>query len=134
MQLTCTLHKMATPVLLLLFIKLEVGVLACKIAGIFAYNRPVSILLDEIKISDSALAKKATALVESCSPWFLVNHSIRTYCFGVAIAKHLRIKADPEGFYLSAIINAYPRYDFKASFACLIEQEIGAPGWNRTST
>lgn len=105
MQLTCTLHKTATPVLLSRFIKLEIGGLARRIARAFAYNRPVSMPLDEIKIPDSALAKKATALVESCSPLFLVNHSIRTYCFGVAIAKHLGIKADPEVFYLSAIMH-----------------------------
>jgi len=43
--------------------------------------------------------------VEACSAEFLVNHSIRTYCFGAAIARHLKLKADMEVLYLASIMH-----------------------------
>ena len=105
MQVTESLSKTPTPVLLSRFARLEIETLARKIARAFGYNRPPNISLDEIKIPDTQLAKEATELVESCSPQFLVNHSIRTYFFGAAIAKHLDIRADMELFYVSAIMH-----------------------------
>ncbi|MFT5132664.1 MAG: cyanamide hydratase family protein with HD domain [Gammaproteobacteria bacterium] len=105
MQLTKSLSRTPTPLLISRFARLEIETLGRKIAQAFGYNRPKNISLDEIKIPDTQLVKDATELVESCSPQFLVNHSIRTYCFGVAIAKHLNIKADMELFYLSAIMH-----------------------------
>jgi cyanamide hydratase family protein with HD domain len=84
---------------------LEVGGLVRKIARAFGHNRPTPIGIDDIKIPDSSIVKQATELVENCSPQFLVNHSIRTYCFGVAIAKHLNLKADMEVLYLASIMH-----------------------------
>lgn len=105
MQLTQSLSRTPAPVLISRFVRLELGGLGRKIARAFGYNRPRDISIDEIRIPDTQLAREATELVEGCSPPFLVNHSIRTYCFGVAIAKHLDIKADWELFYLSSIMH-----------------------------
>ena len=105
MQLTQTLARTPTPILISRFARLEMGGLARKMARAFGYNRPANIDLDEIRIPDSSLAVKATAMVEQCSPLFLLNHCIRTYCFGVAIARHLHLKADLEVFYLASIMH-----------------------------
>ncbi len=105
LQLTTSLSRTPTPVLISRFAKLEVGGLVRKIARAFGHNRPTPFGIDDIKIPDSSIVKQATELVESCSPQFLVNHSIRTYCFGVAIAKHLNLKADMEVFYLASIMH-----------------------------
>jgi cyanamide hydratase family protein with HD domain len=105
MQLTSSLEKTAVPILISRFIRLEAGDLGRKIARAFGYKRPGNIPIEDIKIPDTNLVKEATELVEACSPKFLVNHSIRTYCFGVAIARHLNIKADMELFYLSSIMH-----------------------------
>ncbi len=105
MQLTKSLSRTPTPVLISRFARLEIGGLGRKIARAFGYRRPDNIAIEEIKIPDTQLALDATELVEACSPQFLVNHSIRTYCFGVAIARQLDIKADMEVFYLSSIMH-----------------------------
>jgi cyanamide hydratase family protein with HD domain len=105
MQLTRSLSRTSTPILISRFARLEAGGLLRKIARAFGHNRPAPIGIDDIKIPDSELAKQATELVQSCSPQFLVNHSIRTYCFGVALARHLQLKADMEVFYLASIMH-----------------------------
>ena len=105
MKLTTSLSRTSTPVLLSRFARLEIGGLARKLARAFGYNKPGFIELEEIKIPDSELAKQATSMVEAVSPLFVLNHSIRTYCFGVALARHLHIKADMEVFYLAAIMH-----------------------------
>jgi cyanamide hydratase family protein with HD domain len=105
MELTTALSKTPTPILISRFARLEVGGLFRKIARAFGHNRPTPIGIDDIKIPDSTIAKQATELVESCSPQFLINHSIRTYCFGVALARHLNLKADMEVFYLASIMH-----------------------------
>jgi cyanamide hydratase family protein with HD domain len=81
------------------------GGLVRKIARAFGHNCPAPIGIDDIKVPDTTIAKQATELVERCSPQLLVNHSIRSYCFGVAIARHLKLKADMEVFYLASIMH-----------------------------
>lgn len=105
MQLTTTLSRTPTPVLISRFARLEISGLGRKIARAFGYRRPENIPIEDIVIPDTQLAKDATALVEACSPQFLVNHSIRTFCFGAAIARQLDIKADMEVFYLASIMH-----------------------------
>ena len=105
MQLTTSLSRTPTPLLLSRFARLELGGLGRKLARAFGYNRPKFIALEEIRIPDSSLAREATSLVEAVSPLFVLNHSLRTYCFGVALARHLDIKADMEVFYLAAIMH-----------------------------
>lgn len=105
MELTKSLSRTPTPVLISRFARLEISGLGRKIARAFGYRRPDNISIEEIKIPDTQLALDATELVEACSPQFLVNHSIRTFCFGVAIARQLNIKADMELFYLASIMH-----------------------------
>ena len=105
MQTTQSLSRTSTPVLISRFARLEIGGLGRKIARAFGYNKPANIAIDDINIPDTQLVKEATDMVEACSPLFLLNHSIRTYCFGVALAKHLHINADWELFYLAAIMH-----------------------------
>lgn len=105
MQLTETLSRTPAPILISRFAKLEIAGLGRKIARAFGYNKPTHIPIDDIQIPDSKLAIQATELVDACSPEFLLNHSIRTYCFGVAIARHLQLKPDLELFYLASILH-----------------------------
>lgn len=105
MQLTESLPRTPTPLLISRFARLEIGSLGRKIARAFGYRRPPHIALEDIKIPDTQIAKEATEMVEQCSPQFLVNHSIRTYCFGVALAGQLRLKPDLEILYLGAIMH-----------------------------
>ncbi len=105
MQLTQSLSRVSAPLLISRFMRLEISALARKVARAFGHRTPPDIPITDIKIPDSELAVKATRLVEQCSPLFLLNHSIRTYCFGAAIARQLGIKADMEVFYLAAIMH-----------------------------
>jgi cyanamide hydratase family protein with HD domain len=105
MELTRSLARTPTPILISRFARLELGGLARKITRAFGHNRPAAMGINDIKIPDTAIAKQATELVERCSPPFLLNHAIRTYCFGVAIARHLHLKADMEVFYLASIMH-----------------------------
>lgn len=136
MPLTESLERIPKATLIPRLVRSEISSLVRKLVRAFGYRRPRTIPLDEIKIPDSDLAIKATQLVEQCSPPFLLNHSLRTYCFGVAIAKHLRLKPDLEVFYLAAIMHdlgLVPPYDrqqdsFEITGAVAARQFIIAQG------
>ena len=119
MELTKSLSRTPTPLLILRFARLELDSLVRRVARALGMNRPVAISLDELTIPDSRLALQATTLARGCEPTFLFNHSVRTFLFGTAIAKHLALRPDPELLYLAAILHDValtPEYDREGSF------------------
>lgn len=54
---------------------------------------------------DSAIALQARELVQKLSPGFMVNHVLRTYCFGMVIAHRNHMAIDRELFYLAAVLH-----------------------------
>lgn len=57
------------------------------------------------QMPDSHHCQKALDLVIEYSPAHLVNHCLRTYAFGTAMAHKVRQKYDPEVFFLGAIMH-----------------------------
>lgn len=67
-----------------------------------------------MRVPDSALARRARELItDVAAPW-LVNHSVRSYAWGVELARHDGLEFDPEILYVSAMlhdIGMVPAYD-----------------------
>jgi hypothetical protein len=58
-----------------------------------------------VRVPDSALAQKVTALVREASPEPLFNHCARTYVFGSKLGEARKLKFDPELLFLAAIMH-----------------------------
>ena len=56
-------------------------------------------------VPDSAMARRAGELIADVAPAFLVNHSVRSYAFGVELAWHDRLDFDPEILYVAALLH-----------------------------
>ncbi|NBI53274.1 hypothetical protein EIZ48_11870 [Photobacterium alginatilyticum] len=44
-------------------------------------------------------------MVKACSPEFLLNHSLRSYAFGIAMAHKVKSKIDKEVFFLGSVMH-----------------------------
>ena len=65
-------------------------------------------------VPDSALARRARERIADVAPPSLVNHSVRSYAWGVELARHDGLQFDPEILYVSAMlhdIGLVPAYD-----------------------
>ena len=60
---------------------------------------------EEYHIPGSSACMQALDLVRSCSPDFLLNHSLRSYAFGVAMAHKVNRKFDQEVFFLGSVMH-----------------------------
>ncbi len=119
MQLTQTLERRPVTQMILTFAQLEIGALGRRVAQAFGFQRPRHIDIDDIKVPDTQIVRQATELVESCSPDFLVNHCFRSYFFGVAVGRHLKLRPDLELLFLSCIMHdlgVTEEYDSDGSF------------------
>jgi HD domain-containing protein len=56
-------------------------------------------------VPDSALARRARERITEVGPPFLVNHSVRCYAWGVELARHDRLRFDPEILYVAAMLH-----------------------------
>ncbi|WP_445365922.1 HD domain-containing protein [Microbulbifer sp. ANSA001] len=71
------------------------------------------------QIPDSMSCKKALDMVAQCSPDFLLNHSLRSYTFGLAMSHKVKTVIDQEVYFLGAImhdIGLTPAYDVGGTF------------------
>jgi len=57
------------------------------------------------QVPDSENCQKALAMVAEYSPDYLVNHSLRSYAFGIAMAHKAKQPFDKEVFFLGAIMH-----------------------------
>jgi hypothetical protein len=67
-----------------------------------------------VPVPDSALARRARDLITEVAAPFLVNHSVRVYAWAVELARHDRLRFDPEILYVSSMlhdIGLVPPYD-----------------------
>ena len=55
-------------------------------------------------VPDSALARRARQLITDVAAPFLVNHSVRVYAWAVELARHDRLRFDPEILYVSSML------------------------------
>lgn len=65
-------------------------------------------------VPDSSVAKRARELIGDREPPFLVNHSIRSYAWAVALASVDHLEFDPEILYVAALlhdIGLVPEFD-----------------------
>lgn len=60
---------------------------------------------EEYQIPDSDNCKKALAMVGEYSPHHLLNHCLRSYAFGIAMAHKVKQPFDKEVFFLGAIMH-----------------------------
>ena len=58
-----------------------------------------------ITVPDSAIARRASERMADVAAPFLVNHSIRCYGWAVELARHDRLKFDPEILYVAAMLH-----------------------------
>jgi cyanamide hydratase family protein with HD domain len=119
MQLTTQLSRTPVPVLILRFAGLEIGNVLRRAARALGIHRPVTLSLDNLAVPDSNLARQATTLARGCEPDFLLNHSVRSYLFGLAVGRHMGLRPDHELLYLAAILHDIaltPPYDGDGSF------------------
>jgi hypothetical protein len=73
----------------------------------------------DIEVPDSALARRARALIGDVAEPFLVNHSVRSYAWAVELARHDELTFDPEVLYVAAVlhdIGLVPAYDVGGCF------------------
>jgi hypothetical protein len=73
-----------------------------------------------LPVPDSTLARQARELIADVAAPFLVNHSVRSYAWAVELARHDRLRFDPEILYASAIlhdIGLVPAYDLGGDYA-----------------
>jgi len=61
--------------------------------------------MTKLDVPDTAIATAATALLTSCSPGHLVNHCLRTFEFGLALARRDHLEPDRELFYVAAALH-----------------------------
>jgi cyanamide hydratase family protein with HD domain len=117
--LTMELDRTPAPTLVMRFAQVELGGLVRKAARAIGINRPEAFGIGELTVPDSALARKALELVRTCEPDFLLNHSMRSYLFGAAVARKLDLQYDAEVLFLASIMHdlglAEP-YDTDGSF------------------
>jgi HD superfamily phosphodiesterase len=73
----------------------------------------------DMPVPNSAVARRARELIEESEPAFLVNHSIRSYAWAVALAPVDQLLFDPEVLYVAALlhdIGLVPAYDTGGCF------------------
>lgn len=105
MPITTTLQSPTLPILALRLGRFRLQASVRRTLSALGLRRQARYRLDDLTIPDSEIANKVTRLVTEVSPAFLVNHSIRTYLFGVALGLRDEMKFDRELFYLAAIMH-----------------------------
>ena len=87
---------------------MEIQTAGRRLLRLLGVHEPIDISLEDLTIPDSKIANEATTLITECEPDYILNHSMRTYLFGAAIARHHNMKFDAEVF-LSRGANARHR-------------------------
>lgn len=117
--LTTNLGRTPSLQLAFRFARVELGGLARRLARTIGINRPLPLGIGELAVPDTAMARQAIDLVQSCEPTYLFNHSMRSYLFGAAVGRKLNLNYDAEVLFLASIMHdlglASP-YDTAGSF------------------
>lgn len=105
MKLTTTLPRVPAWRLALGFALLGQTELRQKLACATGLRRRVRIMDSDLALPDSALCRKATALVTAVSPPFLLNHGVRSFVFGAALGRRDGRQFDRELLYLACVMH-----------------------------
>ena len=126
--------------LLLPIIGLEVQARWRQLGHWLGWRRTVEVLEEDMSIPDSQLCHKATDLVRALSPEVLVQHGLRSYVFGGALARLDGLIYDRELFFLACIMHdlglteschgprAFEVEGADRAYAFLVEQQIPREG------
>lgn len=102
-----TIHRPKPPAWLLAtrLVHLQSQAMLRRLARSCGMRRVAHLEESDLAIPDSALARKAVALVTETSPGFLLNHGLRAYAFGAALGRRDRLKFDRELLFLAAVMH-----------------------------
>lgn len=87
------------------FIQNDIVYAAQRVKRFISREHIAYIAKEQYRVPDSAHSRNALALVAECSPDHLLNHCLRTYAFGIAMAHRVKAPFDKEVFFLGAIMH-----------------------------
>jgi hypothetical protein len=105
MELTKTKPSPSKPCLIHAFIKTDVRNAVNRTKRFISREHLEYVAKSEYQIPDSENCLKALKLVQQHSPDFLLNHCLRSYAFGVAMAHKVKSSFDKEVFFLGSIMH-----------------------------
>lgn len=119
MKLTTKKTKPCKCCLLKDFIKYDISNGFDKVKRFISKEHVQYIAKNEYKIPDSKICLDALDFVSKCSPDHLLNHSLRSFSFGVAMAHKINNKFDKEVLFLGSImhdVGLTPQYNDNETF------------------
>jgi len=87
------------------FIKGDIRTATEKTRNVVLRRQAPYVSPDHYKFPDTKACKEALHLVEQNSPTFLLNHSIRSYAFGLAMSHKVNKPIDREVFFVGSIMH-----------------------------
>lgn len=105
MHLTHEKPQLSKPCLVCRFIQSDITYAAQRTKRFVSRERIAYVAKEQYEIPDSQSCTRALELVAECSPKHLLNHCLRTYAFGVAMAHRVKAAFDKEVFFLGAIMH-----------------------------
>lgn len=119
MELTQALTRTSPLLLISRFVMGDVRTLGRKLKRSLTGEEVRYVARAHYEVPDSALCQKALDLVAASSPDFLLNHCLRSFAFGKAIAEKSQTRFDAEVFFAAAIMHDLgltERFDGPGSF------------------
>jgi len=105
MKLTNSKPKPSKACLLCNFISSDVTHAAQRARRFISREHIQYVAREAYQVPDSESCQKALAMVTEYSPDYLVNHCLRSYAFGIAMAHKVKQPFDKEVFFLGAIMH-----------------------------
>jgi cyanamide hydratase family protein with HD domain len=105
MALIAELNRVPVPQLLPEFIKLEVAGVLRRVAHLLGACTAAQLADVDFRLPDTALVREALVYTTEVSPGFLLNHCLRAYLFGKALALRDQVALDWELFALSCVLH-----------------------------
>ena len=105
MKLTESKAKPSKTCLLCNFISIDINHAAQRARRFISREHIQYVAKEAYKIPDSDSCQKALAMVAQFSPDYLLNHCLRSYAFGVAMAHKVKQPFDKEVFFLGTIMH-----------------------------
>lgn len=105
MKLTHHKHTPSKPCLICSFISLDITHASQRLKRFISRDHIKYVAKEMYQIPESKNCQKALDMVTQYSPPHLVNHCLRSYAFGVAMAHKVKQPFDKEVFFLGAIMH-----------------------------
>jgi hypothetical protein len=87
------------------FVKSDLITSSERVRNFLLRNKAPYVSPEYYSIPDTKACRDALHLVKHHSPSFLVNHSLRSYAFGVAMSHKVKTKIDKEVFFVGSILH-----------------------------